>query len=80
MRLWSRLRISWRVLATEIHSYVKDYADRIAKGLRHDGYKNQLTGIDAMLIGSRYKVEVLGKATTIKNLSLYIAGQIVKTN
>lgn len=67
-------------VAEPVHPYVQDYADRIAKGLRHDGYKNQLTDIDAKLIGSRYGIDVKHEATTIKELSLFIAGKIVHPN
>lgn len=66
-------------MVEKVNPYVKDYADRIAKGLRHDGYKNQLNGIDAMLVGSRYGVTVEGRATTIGELSILIASKLVTT-
>ncbi len=66
-------------MSEKVNPYVKDYADRIAKGLRHDGYKNQLNSIDARLVGSRYGVDVEGRATTISELSTLIASKLVTT-
>lgn len=52
---------------------IANYAERIAKGLRHDAYPNRLPPIDARLAASVYGVDVPHKATTIKDLSLVIA-------
>lgn len=72
--------LTWQkpVLPEAIDPHILNYADRIAKGLRHDGYSNRLSVIDALLIGSRYRVEVERSATTIKDLSIVIASKFVK--
>lgn len=65
-------------MASTTDPYIQDYADRIAKGLRHDGYKNKLTAIDGQLVASRYRVEAPYGATTIKDISLIVATQMLK--
>lgn len=67
-------------MAEGVDPYVQDYANRIGKGLRHDGYSNRLSAIDALLVGSRYGVVVEGRATTISELSILISEKVIKPN
>lgn len=65
-------------MASTTDPHTKDYADRIAKGLRHDGYKNKLTAIDGQLVASRYGVQAPTGETTIAEISLVVAQQLIK--